>query len=235
MSQPHPQPVPLDPKPGCLISGLIALSEVAAFPINLLVRGREATAMELEEMATKRGLGAEECRYRHYRFRQLRIEGVIVAFCMIPLLSLWIDTTFGVTSWRPVLLGLNIFIIFNTFFVSFAYVLPHSRSRFGQGSDLSRALMINMAAFCANILAFGYCYSWLNIHPPGEPRDWIDPFYFSAKSAFTVGYGDLAPQGNLAKSVAMAQSLVSFVFSLVILGRIISSIPAITPNQRNRE
>lgn len=46
-----------------------------------------------------------------------------------------------------------------------------------------------------------------------------------------MGYGDLTPQDTLAKSVAMVQSLVSFVFSLVILGRIISSIPAMSAGQ----
>lgn len=231
MGQQPTDPTPLEPHPGCLLSGLIALSEVAAYPVNLLVRGKDATPEEIAELAAKRNLSPEECRYRHYTRRQLRIESVVVAFCAIPWLSHWADGAYPSPFLTGALMAVNGFVIVNTFFVSFAYVLPHSGRRVAQVADLSRALMINMASFCANIFAFGYIYSHLNIHGSGDPQEWIDPFYFSVKSALTVGYGDLTPQDTLAKSVAMVQSLVSFVFSLVILGRIISSIPAMSAGQ----
>lgn len=218
------------PDPGYLLSSLIILSRIASLPVNLLIKDRDPRNQDvatIRQQPGNRDLSDDDIRYIHYTDRQRKVEALILTFCALPWVSQFLHLRYSSPILDGVLLAINLFIIINTFFVSFAYVVPHTAGRASRFIDLSRALLINIVSFCANIFAFGYVYTLLDIHAPQETPHWIDPFYFSVKSALTVGYGDLTPHGPLAKAVTMAQSIMSFIFSLVILGRIISSVPPV--------
>ena len=51
----------------------------------------------------------------------------------------------------------------------------------------------------------------------------IDAIYYSFVTATTLGYGDMYPITDLAKITCLIQSIISFLFTIFIIGRFISN------------
>jgi hypothetical protein len=54
--------------------------------------------------------------------------------------------------------------------------------------------------------------------------DWFDPFYFSAVTQLTIGYGDIQPISGL-RIVVIVQGLFSLLLLVILIGRFVSLLP----------
>jgi hypothetical protein len=59
-----------------------------------------------------------------------------------------------------------------------------------------------------------------------QPIDRIDELYFSFVTLCTVGYGDLTPNGGVARSFAVAEMLIGQIYLVTIVSLIVSNLPA---------
>jgi len=77
------------------------------------------------------------------------------------------------------------------------------------------------------MLCFGIFYA--HFHRLGLLRGAegiLDPYYFSAVTQLTIGFGDIQPAGA-AKIATMFQGFTGFLFQLLILGRMVTLLPEI--------
>jgi hypothetical protein len=90
-------------------------------------------------------------------------------------------------------------------------------------TSATRALVLTLWTYLELALCFGIVYSSPIASLTGSTT-WSDPYYFSAVTQLTIGYGDIAPLG-LTKLLAPLQGLFGFLLALVAIGRLVSFLP----------
>ena len=98
--------------------------------------------------------------------------------------------------------------------------------------SVPRALILAVWNYLELMLCFGILYTHFYhqglLHGAGNL---MDPYYFSAVTQMTIGYGDIKPLGA-AKIVTMIQGFTGFLFQLLILGRMVALLPEIKGKER---
>ena len=92
-------------------------------------------------------------------------------------------------------------------------------------SSAVRTLVLSFLNYLELLVCFGILYSTLPGGLVGS-TGWLDDLYFSIVTQLTIGFGDIRPTG-VARFVSGAQGLVSVVFTVLMLGRIVSVLPKI--------
>jgi hypothetical protein len=87
-----------------------------------------------------------------------------------------------------------------------------------------RKLLLESLNYLELIVLFGLMYSTIQGRFGGKLKVWTDPFYFSAVTQLTIGYGEITPVG-FGKLLAISQALVGFFFSVLVLARVVSVLP----------
>jgi hypothetical protein len=88
-----------------------------------------------------------------------------------------------------------------------------------------------IAAYLMIGLLFAYTYSALNLLGPKVPLNGIHGetlnqfLYFSFITLATVGYGDITPVTDLARSIAMTEALLGQIYLVTVIGVLVSSAP----------
>ena len=96
-----------------------------------------------------------------------------------------------------------------------------------------RALLVIAVFFVTFVLIVAYAYLSLEARYPGQVPGivtHVDALYFTVTVITTVGFGDISPQGQLARGVATAQ----MVFTLVFLGALLRSAVNVGRSERQR-
>ena len=147
---------------------------------------------------------------------------VIVLFASIVFAPKWLNVFLG----TPVLLALTIFGTVVLAIALFAdLLLEHQRT---VSSIIFKYFFLTLSV----ILAFGLFF-YLNatiLQPPGlhyNSKDVISPemqhdlesdvFYLSATTYYTIGYGDVVPLGNNARTAAVAEAFIGSLINLIVL------------------
>lgn len=91
-----------------------------------------------------------------------------------------------------------------------------------------RAVVLVAFAFIEVAIIFGLLYSLLKHGKllSDVPLELGDYFYFSFITQLTIGYGEITPTG-LAKLLTCFQGLTGYFFSILILSRLLSSLPGV--------
>ncbi|MDP4199294.1 MAG: potassium channel family protein [Bacteroidota bacterium] len=103
------------------------------------------------------------------------------------------------------------------------------RLRFAETShvtvSVTRNLILAAITYVELVVVFAVVYATmpLNIHGVAHLYDCL---YFSMTTQLTVGYGDLHPVG-VARYIATIQGMVGLFFSLLIMSRFVSLLPAV--------
>lgn len=92
-------------------------------------------------------------------------------------------------------------------------------------SSAVRTLVLSFLNYVELLVCFGILYTSLPGSLAGS-TGWIDDLYFSVVTQLTIGFGDIRPIGT-ARLIASAQGLVSVIFTILMLGRIVSVLPKI--------
>lgn len=104
---------------------------------------------------------------------------------------------------------------------------------FREGPVTFQRLQGAVAAYLLIALMFAAAYTWVAVlvpnafsgppPTPAEQHDVVQRFiYFSFVTLTTVGYGDIAPQAPLARSLAMFEALIGQMFPSILLARLVS-------------
>ena len=92
-------------------------------------------------------------------------------------------------------------------------------------SSAVRTLVLSMVNYLELLVCFAILYFALPEGLAGA-AGWTDYLYFSVVTQLTIGYGDVRPVG-ISRAVAVAQALVAFAYTVLLLGRIVSVLPRI--------
>jgi potassium channel LctB len=87
-----------------------------------------------------------------------------------------------------------------------------------------RKLLLESVNYVELVVLFGLIYSALDGRFDGKLNDWTDAFYFSGVTQLTIGYGEITPT-RVGKFLALAQGLIAFFFSILVLARVVSVLP----------
>jgi len=90
--------------------------------------------------------------------------------------------------------------------------------------DVTRSIVLPLWNYCELIVWFGLAYVALSFLQDGG--SFWSRFYFSAVTQLTIGYGDLTPLG-WARLVAVAQGLIGWTLAVVVIARIVASLPPV--------
>jgi len=90
-------------------------------------------------------------------------------------------------------------------------------------ASVERTLILSFLNFLELAVCFGVLYLTFPNSLKPYP-DWGDALYFSVATQLTIGYGDIVPQG-FARFIAAAQGVVSVVFTVLVLGRVVALLP----------
>lgn len=92
-------------------------------------------------------------------------------------------------------------------------------------SSAVRTLVLTMI----NYVELAACFALVYLALPGRlqgANEWTDAVYFSVVTQLTIGYGDITPVGG-AKLVSVVQAIITFIFTVLLLGRIVTVLPRI--------
>jgi hypothetical protein len=92
-------------------------------------------------------------------------------------------------------------------------------------SSAVRTLVLSFLNYVELLVCFGIVYASFPGSLTGS-SGWIDDIYFSVVTQLTIGFGDIRPVG-IARLIASAQGLISVIFTILMLGRIVSVLPKI--------
>lgn len=96
-----------------------------------------------------------------------------------------------------------------------------------------RAASLVVIMFVTFVLVFAYAYLSLEARSPGQLpglETHLDAVYFTVTMLATVGFGDIAPTGQVARGVATVQ----MIFNLAFLGFIVRTAMAAGRRERQR-
>jgi hypothetical protein len=103
------------------------------------------------------------------------------------------------------------------------------RLRFAETShvtvSVTRNLILAAITYVELVVVFAVVYATMPLNVHGVTHLY-DCLYFSMSTQLTVGYGDLHPLG-VARYVATVQGMIGFFFSLLIMSRFVSLLPAV--------
>lgn len=162
------------------------------------------------------------------RHRSRHVDNYILAWIVFEvLLAVMLDLTeiFWLCVVIRVLMGLRIIDIaqaninLNVF----------DRLRFVETShvtvSVTRNLILAAITYVELVLVFAVVYATMPANIHGLVHTY-DCFYFSLTTQITVGYGDLHPVG-IARYVGTLQGMIGLFFSLLIMSRFVSLLPAV--------
>ena len=132
------------------------------------------------------------------------LAGVIVAYFYIPVQS-------GQSAWRVAVSILITIVAIGL--VTWIVLREFRRQARGAGPHLTGIQLLVIFELVLVIFALGY-YS-LAVHGTEQMsgiHSRLDALYFTATTMATVGYGDIYPSGQLARSVATAQMAFDIIF-----------------------
>ncbi len=162
--------------------------------------------------------------------RQARlIELYVIACLILECFFIW-----SVASGKAVAVAvIQILVIYRIFEIAqvqininiFSPLRTHGHSP--RVASLVRLLILSFINFLELILAFGLLYASAECKLKGVSH-WYDPYFFSAITQLTVGYGDILPLGVM-RMVAATQAIVGFAITVIVIGRIVSFLPRIKP------
>ena len=92
-------------------------------------------------------------------------------------------------------------------------------------SSAVRTLVLSFLNYVELLVCFGLVYYSFPGSLSGS-TGWIDDLYFSVVTQLTIGFGDIRPLG-VSRIIASAQGLVSVIFTILMLGSIVSVLPKI--------
>jgi hypothetical protein len=144
----------------------------------------------------------------------------LMANSIVDYLRLAASVIAGFRAFDVVQMAINV-----TLFDHFRIRGPHSVS------GVTRILLLGLWNYIELIVCFGIVYSahpyWLCGATPG-----FDPYYFSAITQFTIGYGDISPIG-VGKTIVCIQALTGSLFLVIVLARFVSLMPQVQSVQRS--
>lgn len=159
---------------------------------------------------------------RHRAVYDLARLVVIVLFTSILLSPKWLEVFLG----TPILLALTVFGTVVLAIALFADLLLEPQRTVS--AVISKYFFLTLSV----ILAFGLFF-YLNstmLQPPGlhySSKDSVAPglqndlesdvFYLSATTYYTIGYGDVVPLGNNARTAAVAEAFAGSLINLIVL------------------
>ena len=91
--------------------------------------------------------------------------------------------------------------------------------------DVTRSVILLVWNFFELMLWFGLAYLPLGFRPANS--SFWSRFYFSGVTQLTIGYGDLTLVG-WARAVAIVQGGLGWIVTVIVLARLIASLPRIT-------
>lgn len=161
--------------------------------------------------------------------RALLIDTYVTVYIVIEV-SLYVLLVHSDAAWiRYMALGLAILRIIdiiqaNVNIVLFDNIRANKELQVG---SVVRVLVLLFLNYMELILCFGILY-FSSATSLSQTVNWGNCIYFSVITQLTIGYGDIIPIG-IFKMVSAVQGLLSMLFTLLILGRLVSSLPAIKP------
>lgn len=102
--------------------------------------------------------------------------------------------------------------------------------------SMARTFILSLVNYLELIVWFALVYaSRRGVLQAGDAdvTRFVDCLYFSIVTQLTIGYGDILPKGT-GRLIASAQGLVSFFFTLVILGRVVALLPRLESRDGDR-
>lgn len=174
----------------------------------------------------------EEARRRLTRARSRKVEAYVL--CWLVLEGLLIST---VTLWPTVMPGWLITFLaawrLADIFQASMNLTVFDRLRMKSGdhyvASVARIAILSLWNYIETMLCFGIIYAGhigllKHTDATAPSFDGFDPFYFSAITQLTIGYGDIAPQGAM-RAVAATQALLGFVLGVFAISRVIAFLP----------
>ena len=164
------------------------------------------------------------------RRRDRFIEFYIFFWFVVEISIAFLYPLLAETIWKIPLLcliGIRILDIFQITVNSSIFDRIRLNWRDHYAESVPRTLILAVWNYLELILCFGAIYS--HFHHLGFLHDAagaFDPYYFSAVTQLTIGFGDIHP-GGPAKIVTILQGFTGFLFQLLILGRIVALLPEI--------
>lgn len=93
--------------------------------------------------------------------------------------------------------------------------------------SVPRSLILSVLNYIELMVCFGALYMGLStMNQLIGAVSTLDAFYYSAVTQLTIGYGDIKPHG-FAKVVSVCQGFISYLFTILILSRMVNMLPEI--------
>ena len=152
---------------------------------------------------------------RNVLTRKLCVEIYVAAKIILYLLILF--------SWQPQLwyCWVITYLILET--VMYLLGLIFLNTEYRQPASYKRNLQMVIINYMEITLGFAAIYYCAFKDAIMKLNSSIDAIYFSFISSTTIGYGDMFPITNLAKLTCVAQSVISFLFTVFIIGIFLSN------------
>lgn len=190
-------------------------------PATWLLKTRAATQAKFQTGNPRALTVRRSCLIDVYILAWLAIEGALVTTVTVwsSASPRWWVTCFA--TWRLI-----------DIFQTSMNVTVFDRLRMKSGphyiASAERIAILSLWNYGESIVCFGALYA--NHHASlartvaNAKIDLLDPFYFSAITQLTIGYGDVAPLGGL-RAVASAQGLLGFVLGVFAIARVLAFLP----------
>lgn len=107
-----------------------------------------------------------------------------------------------------------------------AQIPRESMQRYVRTGSGSRRLLLALMDYWLLLVAYAFIY-WSSAPLTGWPKlkNFYDAIYFSVVAGTTLGFGDILPKETVPKLVTISETLVSFLFALVIIAHTVTLVP----------